>query len=274
LVIKPLEIFMIMKLFKDKGLLFGCLVFLAISMISVKSAGAQTQTPQFEGKIRFLVTSNWTKMISAVDYLSKQSRERATYMWGNRAEWKQYTEMYFTPKNTLYQDSEERAEPDDDGFSWRPDIYTIRRDLEKQGILDMIQFLGKVYIIKDTLQPQNWKILNDIKEVAGHICMDAFWEDTLKHQKVVAWFAMDIPVSSGPERFCGLPGMILEVDMNEGAKVITADKIDLMTLTHEMDLPKKMKGKHIHEDDYTVIMKKHIEERKANEEPWFWGVRY
>lgn len=253
-------------------LLFGCLFTLAFCMS--KPVLSQNQPPLMEGKIRFLRTSNWTKMIAAVDYLSKQSRERATYMWGNRSEWKEFTEMYFTPTKSMYQDSEERAEKDDNGYSWRRDEYCIRRDFQNQSIMDVIQLLGKVYIIQDTLKPQNWKILNDIKEVAGHICMDAIWKDTLKNQTVIAWFAMDLPLSSGPERFCGLPGMILEVDINDGALVITADKIDFRPLEHEMDLPKKLKGKHVHEDDYNRILKKHYDERKADEEPPFWGVRY
>jgi GLPGLI family protein len=93
-------------------------------------------------------------------------------------------------------------------------------------------------------------------------------------QKVTAWFAMDMPVSGGPERFCGLPGMILEVDVNDGAMLITADKIDLKPLTTEMDLPKKMKGKRVKEADYTAVLKKYMDERKEAEEPPFWGIRY
>jgi GLPGLI family protein len=104
--------------------------------------------------------------------------------------------------------------------------------------------------------------------------MDASWYDTLKQQQVIAWFAMDMPISGGPERFCGLPGMILEVEINDGALVITADKIEMKPLTVEMDLPKKIKGKFIHEDDYYKVLRKHFDERKKEEEPPFWGVRY
>ncbi len=245
-------------------------IFICIVLAFPVSGLAQ----KMEGSMRYLITHNWTKKMAAVDYLSKQQRDRVTYMWGNRSEWKEYSLMYFTPTMTKYEDSEERAEKDDEGYSWRKDVYTIRRNFEKSSIFDMIQLLGKVYIIEDTLRPQNWKILNDIKEVAGHICMNAFWDDTLKMQKVYAWFALDMPVSSGPERFCGLPGLILEVDVNDGAMVITADKIEMKPLTTEMDLPKKIKGKRIHEADYTAIMKKYMDERRAAEEPPFWGIRY
>lgn len=245
----------------------------AVLLLTI-TLGLTASAQSMEGKIRFLVTHNWAKKLQAVEYLSKEQRDRVTYMWGSRSEWKEFTEMYFKPGKTKYIDSEERAEPDDEGYSWRKDEYTITRNFNDTTIFDIIQLLGKVYIIEDTLRPQPWKILNDIKEVAGHICMDAYWVDTLKQQRVTAWFAMDIPISGGPERFCGLPGMILEVEVNDGAMVITADKIEMKTLTTEMDLPKKIKGKHIHEHDYIRILKKYMDERKAAEEPPFWGVRY
>ena len=247
------------------------LTLLLISVILLPGMG---KAQKMEGTIRYLVTFNWTKQMAAVDYLSKQQRDKVTYMWGSRAEWKVYTSMWFTPNQTKYEDSEERAEKDDEGYSWRKDVYSIRRDFSTGKAIDMIQMLGKVYVVEDSIRPQNWKILNDIKEVAGHICMDAFWTDTLKQQKVLAWFAMDMPVSGGPERFCGLPGMILEVDVNDGGMLITADKIEMKALTTEMDFPKKIKGKRIHEADYTTILKKYMAERRAAEEPPFWGIRY
>jgi GLPGLI family protein len=264
---KPVKMHIIKRYSSSLLVVGSLLIFL---FLNPDKSNAQN----LEGKIRYLVIHNWAKELAAVDYLSKQQRDRVTYMWGSRSEWKEFTEIYFTPTKTRYQDSEEKAEPDDDGYSWRRDIYDINRNFSNYTIYDRIQLLGKIYIIEDTLRPQSWKILNDIKEVAGHICMDAFWHDTLKQQKVTAWFAMDMPVSGGPERFCGLPGMILEVEVNDGAMVITADKIEIKTLTTEMDLPKKIKGKHILEKDYFQILKKHMEERKKDEEPPFWGIRY
>ena len=229
---------------------------------------------EMEGSIRYLVTHNWTKKMAAVDYISKQQRERIAYMWGNRSEWKVYTVLYFSATQSRYEDSEERAEPDDEGYSWRKDVYNIKRDFESNTIQDAIQLLGKTYVIEDTLIAPEWKILNDIKEVAGHVCMKAFLEDTLKQQKITAWFALDMPLSAGPERLCGLPGLILEVDVNDGAMLISADKIDLRKLDKELNMPKKLKGKRIKEAEYYALLKKHIEDRRKAEEPAFWGMRY
>ncbi|MBK8424998.1 MAG: GLPGLI family protein [Lewinellaceae bacterium] len=243
-------------------------------LIAFLLAAAGIRAQETEGVIRYLVTHNWSKKMAAVDYISKQQRERIAYMWGNRSEWKMFTTLYLTPTETKYEDSEEKAEPDDEGYSWRKEVYYIKRNFATNTMYDVMQIFGKTYIVEDTLHAPGWKILNDLKDVAGHICMKASWEDTLKQQKVIAWFAMDIPISAGPERFFGLPGLILEVDVNDGGMLVSADKIDLKKLGTELDLPKKIKGKKITEAEFTTLMKKHMDQKREAEEPPFWGIRY
>ena len=228
-----------------------------------------------EGKIRYLITHNWTKKFAALDYISKQRKERNAYMWGgSRAEWKQFANLYISPTESKYEMSDETAEEDDDGYSWRKSVHTLRRNFAAGTMLDHIELQSKKYVVEDSIRPQDWKILNDLKEVAGHVCMNAFWEDTLKQQKVEVWFALDIPHSAGPERLCGLPGLILEVTVNDGALTIVADKIEMQKLTTELDTPKRLKGKKITDAAYIELIRKQIEEKKKNEEPWFWGMRY
>lgn len=230
---------------------------------------------KIEGSVRYLMVHNWAKQMAAVDYLSKQATERLTYMSGNRAEYKNYSRLYLNATQTKYEDSEESVTGQNDaGYSWLKDEYTITRNFEKNTIRDVIDMLGKTYIIEDSLRAPKWKILNEMKEISGHICMNAFWNDTLKKQKVIGWFALDIPNSGGPERFIGLPGLILEVDINNGALVITADKIEQKKLTTELDLPRKIKGKKIKEATYFAILRKHFEEKRKAEEPPFWSIRY
>ncbi len=254
---------------KRMNLILFCCLF-----CSVVSRAQAPAAPVTEGTIRYLITHDWTKKMAAVDYISKQRRERIAYMWGNRSEWKMYGTLHFSADKSKYEDSEEKAEADDMGYSWRKEAYTIQRNFENNTITDIIQMLGKVYVIEDTLIPQNWKIQNDLKEVAGHVCMKAYWEDTLKSQKITAWFAQDIPSSAGPERFCGLPGLILEVDVNNGGMIVSADRIEPKKLTKELDPPKKVKGKKVKESAYAELLKNHRDEKRKAEEPPFWGVRY
>lgn len=246
------------------------LLTLVVGMYSLSVVSAQ----EMEGEIRYLLTHNWTKKMMTLEYLSQQQRDRMAYMWGSRSEWKMYTNLYFNATESKYEDSEESAEHEDDGYSWRRDAYTIRRNFKKNTVFDIVTILSKTYVIEDTLKAQDWKILNDMKEVAGHVCMNAFWEDTIKQQKITVWFALDMPVQFGPERLCGLPGMILEADINDGALLISADRIQLKKLTNELDVPKKVKGKRITETEYRQKMDELIKEKRKAEEAWFWALRY
>ena len=36
----------------------------------------------------------------------------------------------------------------------------------------------------------------------------------------------------------------------------------------------QMKGKKINEAEYQALIKKNVDEKVKNEEPWFWGLRY
>ncbi|TNE62700.1 MAG: GLPGLI family protein [Bacteroidetes bacterium] len=230
---------------------------------------------EMEGEIRYLVVHNWAKKMASLDYLSQQQRDKVSYMWGGSdSEWKVYTTLYFSPTKSKYEDSEEKAEPDAEGYSWRKDAYMIIRDFQANTIFDHVTMLGRTWVVEDSIQTPEWKILNDMKEVAGHVCMNAIMEDTVKRQKIVAWFALDMPVPAGPERLMGLPGIILEADVNNGAETITADRIQLKKLTGELDLPKKVRGRHISEKDYREKIREHLEQKREAEEPWFWGMRY
>lgn len=69
---------------------------------------------------------------------------------------------------------------------------------------------GSQYLVKDTTRKIKWKITGETRDIAGYTCrrangiiMDSIY--------VVAFYTDKIRVSSGPESFNGLPGMILGV---------------------------------------------------------------
>lgn len=65
------------------------------------------------------------------------------------------------------------------------------------------------YCYTDTLDAQKWKILEDsTKTILGYDCQQATAD--YHGRKWVAWFTYDIPVSNGPWKLGGLPGMIME----------------------------------------------------------------
>lgn len=243
---------------------------LLLFLVSFLAANAYAQQ---EGIVHFTRTTYWTKLNSQLTFLSKQEKERQAYMWGNRDDWKEYTVLYFNDHASKYTHSDEKPN-EDMGYEWRKEQLVIMRDFEKNTLTDLVEIASKKYVVQDTLSPQKWRVLNDLKEVAGHICMKATKEDTVKKQKIVAWFAQDIPASVGPERTYGLPGMILELDLNDGAVVITASRIEAKKLTNELDLPKKLKGTPLTEAGYQQTLSKFIREKIKEERNPYWMIRY
>lgn len=65
----------------------------------------------------------------------------------------------------------------------------------------------------ESIPKQDWKILNQKKEVLGYSCQAA--TTTYLGRTYTAWFAPAIPIQEGPWKFSGLPGLILEVADNK-----------------------------------------------------------
>lgn len=64
------------------------------------------------------------------------------------------------------------------------------------------------------LSDVDWKIIDDYKSILGYECQKArttFTAPNGKTSEIVAWFTTEIPVSSGPYKYAGLPGLILEI---------------------------------------------------------------
>lgn len=232
------------------------------------------QKPITEGVIVYERVSFWAKIINRLSYLSKEEKDRVKMTWGTNDEgWKQNYNLYFTPKESLYTYGEDNVE-ETGGYSWRKEELILHRNFETDKKTDIIEMLGKTYVIEDSVRAPTWKIMNQLKDINGYICMKAVTEDTIKKQKIEAWFAQDLPLQVGPERYCGLPGAILELDINEGDVVITAKTIEAKKVDKEIALPKKIKGKKIKDTDYDKLIDDHIKiSVKAYRNP-YWAIRY
>ena len=69
-----------------------------------------------------------------------------------------------------------------------------------------------------------WQIQPETKKILGYTCQKALGE--FRGRKYIAWFTSDIPLSDGPWKFCGLPGLILAVQDTEAYFVFTCIGVD------------------------------------------------
>jgi GLPGLI family protein len=79
------------------------------------------------------------------------------------------------------------------------------------------------YLLKDNTYMVAWTITENYKEILGYKCQQAVGH--YRGRDYTLYFTTAIPIQSGPKRFDGLPGLILEITSNEGAIHYKAIKI-------------------------------------------------
>jgi GLPGLI family protein len=228
----------------------------------------------YSGTIQYIVAHDWLQKRKSSEFVNEKDVEMTSYVWGSNNVYKEYSILEFNPTASLYKETDENVDHYNT-YSWRSSEYLIYRNIENNETYDVIKTLNKLYVIEDTIMHQNWKIRNDMKEVAGHICMNAYCRDTLRDKDIIAWFALDMPIPYGPDRYGGLPGMILEINENNGAVVITASSIIMTEEEIKIEKPThKRRVKKVTEKEYTEIIEKSIAESKKIKRPYFYNLRY
>lgn len=174
-------------------------------------------------------------------------------------------ELLFTDEATLYRNYEEEETMDDvtgDGMEMEMikigDESIFYRDLEANTSVEQRDFMGKKFLIEDdNPEQQAWKLTGEKKEIMGYLCQRAELTDSVG--TIVAWYAPQIPVSAGPMGFGNLPGMILQIDMNDGELVITATEV-VFEKPQKSALKAPKGGKSVTKEEYRVMVAEKMEE--------------
>ncbi len=97
------------------------------------------------------------------------------------------------------------------------------------------------YLVKDSIRHLEWKISEEIREIAGFECRKAVTK-ICDSVYVVAFYTDQIPVNAGPESFNGLPGLILGLAIPRLYTTWFATKLELTNPT-PLEMNPKQKGK-------------------------------
>lgn len=138
-------------------------------------------------------------------------------------------------------------------------------DVAKQMQYEERAFFEKEFLIVDSLKQYKWKLSEETKTIAKQLCKKATTmisapqmrmrvsiggggnnTDTTantprapKETELVVWYAENIPVSFGPDSYNGLPGVIMEIDQDNGANVTTAVEVSAKYPKKELVAPTK-----------------------------------
>jgi len=168
---------------------------------------------------------------------------------------------------------------------------TFYKNTKDQAYTVDKEFMGKEFLVKDTLTHYKWKMEGETREIGGYVCYKATAiipasktdfrnfrpkkeEDLKKAEEekktsfldqvdlpkeitITAWYTMDIPVNQGPEAYWGLPGLILEV--NDGKTTILCSKI-VLNPKDKAEIKAPNNGKEVTQKEYDEIVMKKMEE--------------
>jgi GLPGLI family protein len=172
--------------------------------------------------------------------LSEAQKKQVAARMKNRLE-KTYVLTFNKSESMFYEDEKLDAmsgATDSWGKNFTPgDQY---KNVKTNSQVQNQEFYGKKFLVKDSLQPIEWKMGNETKQIGNYMCFkatayvptnDLTWynfswdrlrtenaEETdststteVKMTAIEAWYTPQIPVSHGPLEYWGLPGLILEV---------------------------------------------------------------
>lgn len=127
------------------------------------------------------------------------------------------------------------------------------------------EHLGEPVLITFHINPK-WKILDEEKNIEGYKCLKAEWDilyndidNNPKHNKIIAWYAPELKMSFGPEKYNSLPGLILEVD--DGKSRIVAKEIVIYGSSGSVKIKRPKGGREITEIEMEEEARKIILQR-------------
>ena len=172
------------------------------------------------------------------------------------------------------------------------------KNTEANQVLEEREFFGKQFLVNDTLTNLDWYVTKESKMIGQYLVIKAEanmpldendWQymrrrrrardqeaktDSLEQKEVeelevevpkqilvTAWFSPQIPVSTGPGAYGGLPGLIME--LNTGRTTILCSKL-VLNPEEPVQIEVPDKGKEVSRAEYNRIVKEKTEEMREN----------
>jgi GLPGLI family protein len=213
--------------------------------------------------------------------------------------------LNFDKSASMYKEEEKLDAPGQGGGGMRMMMSVmgggpIYKNVKTKSYAIANEFMGKEFLVKDSLAKINWQMTGETKQIGGYNCFKAtavlpvsksdFRNFRLKDEKaaekkdvvktdktddkktnfmediempteinIAAWYAPEIPLNQGPEKYWGLPGLILEV--NDGKTMILCSKI-VLNPKDKAVIKEPTSGQVVTQKEYDEIVIKKTEEMR------------
>ncbi len=195
--------------------------------------------------------------------------------------------LEFTQDESLYTEEEKLEQPTSGSVSFGSfsggTAGKLYKNLKENYSFSENDFLGKTHLIKDTLYTSGWELSSESKQIGNYIAYKA--TRTIKPKNLLedkeeekseeksgkttdllsmipekdivhtAWYTPEIPIPNGPEKFGGLPGLILELYTPNTVYLCS----EIVLNPKKPIKIKALKGKTISKEEYDEMIKKRFE---------------
>ncbi|MBX2953259.1 MAG: GLPGLI family protein [Leadbetterella sp.] len=251
------------------------------------AASAQAQT--FEGVIKYNRVND-----PSVTFANNPNADRMRAQFGNMAEQARKPiifELTVKGNESVYK-ADSKQDPGENTMTFNGETRTFPRrlpkdetyyNLEDKTFKRYEEYAQQPFQVAGSVETIRWKVDPvSTKEILGYTCMKATateteqrnfpvteeggkvtFKDTVVTTQIEAWFTDGIESNVGPDKYNGLPGLILEVVVNGGARSYTATNIEKKAIT-EADLKINSKGKKMTQEQLDKLKKEHQAEQMKN----------
>lgn len=147
-------------------------------------------------------------------------------------------------------------------------------------VVEQREFAAKNYIIADSIHKLSWKMTGETRTILNYPCQQAVAQRIGKRlvstvengqmkskevadtANITAWFTLAIPVPAGPDFQGQLPGLILAIDINNGATVYRA--LEVSPAADLAAIREPSKGKKVTGEEFNKVQEKMMAEMRRN----------
>ncbi len=273
-------------------LLIFSLLLLSLSLpIAVETGRSSFESQDFQGKAYYISKSkmdlgSWGARLSEAQKKEIETRMR------NRLE-KTYI-LIFNKEESVFEEDEKLDAISGATDSWGKNFAPGKqyKNLKNNSQIQIQEFYGKQFLVKDQLQPIDWKMGDETKQIGQYTCFKAIasvptddltwfsfsWdklrnsenesdskdgetENKVDMTEVEAWYTPQVPVGHGPSEYWGLPGLILEV--SAGDTTMLCSRL-IINPESKMKIEAPEKGKIVTKQEYQDIIYSKMQEFRDN----------
>ena len=254
-----------------------------ISNFSFNSGNVQ----EFQGQA-FYVSKSSMELGRWGARLSEAQKKQVAARLKNRLE-KEYF-LTFNKEEALFYEDEKLDAMTGATDSWGKNFTAGKqyKNVKTNSQIQSQEFYGKQFLVKDNLQPIEWKLGKETKQIGAYTCFkatssiptkDLAWydfswdrirntdennseeESDVPMTTIEAWYSPQIPVGHGPSEYWGLPGLILEV--SAGNTTMLCTKI-VINPSDKIEIEAPEKGKVVTKAEYQETIVEKMKEFRSN----------